>query len=223
MQNTGRSRSTRAALAGVFAAVAFGVAACSVTGTSGSGAVVSQTRQVQPFSRIEAGYGIGVDVQIGPAASIKVEAQQNLLPIIETAVSGDTLKIRGTKEFQSNSTPRVVVTTPTLDGISLNGGSEGRLDGLANDAFDVELGGGAVLTATGSSGDVSIKGSGGSTADLDALTAKSVTVDLSGGTVAHISASDAVKGGVSGGAHVAVAGDAAVDVSASGGGEVSHG
>jgi len=223
MQDASKPRSTRAAFAGVVAVMVFGAAACSLTGTAGSGAVVSETRQAEPFSRIEAGYGIGVDVQVGPAPSIKVEAQQNLLPIIETAVSGDTLKIRGTKEFESSSTPRVVVTTPTLDGISLNGGSEGKLDGLANDAFDVELGGGAVLTATGSSGDVSIKGSGGSTAELKALAAKSVTVDLSGGTVAHISASDAVKGGVSGGAHVVVAGDAAVDVSASGGGEVSHG
>ena len=216
-------RRTRAALAGAAVLVAMTVAACSLTGTTGSGAVVTEDREAASFSRIDAGYGIGVTVQVGPASSIKVEAQRNLLPIIETRVDGDTLRIRGTAEFSSSATPRVVVTTPTLDGISLNGGSEGQLDGLANDAFDVELGGGAELTATGSSDDVSIKGTGGSTAKLKELAAKSVTVDLTGGTVAEISASDAVKGGVSGGAHVVVAGDAAVDVSASGGGEVSHG
>ena len=46
--------------------------------------MVTADRHAAPFSRIDAGYGIGVTVQVGPATSIKVEAQQNLLPIIET-------------------------------------------------------------------------------------------------------------------------------------------
>ena len=68
-------------------------------------------------------HGIGVSIQIGPTASVEVQAQQNLLPIIETTVDGGTLRIRGKSEFTASSTPQVVIVTPTLDVISMSGGS----------------------------------------------------------------------------------------------------
>ena len=136
MRDTNPTHTARrvAALASAAAFVLATLTACGVGGTAGSGPVVTETRQAGSFSRIEADHGIAVSVKLAPTGSMEVEAQQNLLPIIETRVSGDTLHITGNAEFASSSPPRVVVTTPTLDGIVLSGGSQGQLDGLANDA-----------------------------------------------------------------------------------------
>lgn len=102
------------------------------------------------------------------------------------------------------------------------GGSCGTVEGLATDAFDIELGGGAALKAAGSASGVSIQRNGGATAALKQLLAGSVTIDLPGGSRAEVSASDEVVGSVSGGARAVVAGGAILNVSASGGGEVSR-
>lgn len=196
--------------------------ACNLGRTSGAGPVVTESRPTQPFTKVVVSHGIGVSIQIGPAAPLQVQAQQSLLPIIETTVDNGTLRIRGKSEFTASSMPQVVIVTPTLDVISLSGGSQGRVDGLASDRFGIELSGGASLTGSGSAGTVALDGSGGSTASLQALAAKTVVLELSGGTIAALNATEQVLGDVSGGARATVAGGAQLSVDASGGGEVTH-
>jgi Putative auto-transporter adhesin, head GIN domain len=216
----GRSDPLRRAIF-AFVAVAALAVACSVAGTAGTGPVESETRATQPFKKIEAGHGIGVSVRIGPTAAVEVRAQHALLPIIATDIDGDTLRIRGTKEFSASTAPQVVIVTPSLEGISLSGGSQGTVEGLT-EAIGIELSGGAGLTASGTAEQVALQGSGGSVASLQDLAATTIVVDLSGGAIANLNASDEVLGEVSGGARAVVAGPARIDVAASGGGEVSH-
>lgn len=220
--NNARPRHPQAGLLVAATLSAALVAACSLTGAAGSGPVTGESRQTETFTRIDVGYGIGLAVEIGPTTTVDVEAQQDLLPLIETSVDGGTLHIRGTADFSAGSIPRVVVTTPSLEGVALSGGSQGRVDGLASPAFDIKLSGGSGLTATGSATTVSIHGTGGSTATLREVAAMSVSVELSGGSVAQVTASEQVSGGVSGGARIVVGGDAQVDVAATGGGEVDR-
>ena len=203
-------------------AVAILAAACGVARTNGTGPVESETRATQPFTKIEAGNGIGVSVRIGPAPAVEVRAQHSLLPIIATDIEGDTLRIRGTMEFSASTAPQVVVVTPNLEGISLSGGSQGTVEGLSDEAIGIELSGGAGLTATGTAQKVALEGTGGSVASLQDLAAGTVVVELSGGAIANLNATDEVLGEVSGGARAVVAGPARVDVTSSGGGEVRH-
>jgi hypothetical protein len=53
----------------------------------------------------------------------------------------------------------VVIVMPTLEGISLSGGSKGRVHGLTDANLGIELSGGAGLTATGTAGIVGLDGS----------------------------------------------------------------
>jgi hypothetical protein len=204
------------------AALALVSGACGVLGTRGEGAVTSETRDVDAFSTVEASFGIRVSITIGDPAAVEVRAQNNLLPIIETVVASDTLRIRSTKEFATSEGVEVVITTPQLDGIVLSGGSRGTVQGLAADAFDAELSGGSVLTATGTAGTMNLATSGGSVAELEGLTAGTVTVDVSGGSRTEIRATDAVSGSASGGSNVTVFGDADTQVDATGGASVDH-
>ena len=205
------------------AAIAVGALAsgCNIASTVGTGPVTSETRPTAAFTTIAVSYGIGVTVEIGPTASIEVRAQESLLPLIETTVEGGRLVIRATSEI-SGTTPNVAIVTPALEGISLSGGSQGRVDGLSGDQFGIELAGGAGLAASGTVEHVDLQGSGGSHASLQELSASTIALELSGGAVAELTASNRVVGQVSGGAQATVSGDAHLDVTASGGGDVSH-
>ena len=204
-----------------FVVVGAMAAGCSLTtGTSGDGPTSTESRTTDAFSRVETGFGIGVTVTIGPAQSVEVHAQSNILPIISTKVEGGTLHIDATQEFSTTEAVEVVVVTPTLDGISLGGGSQGRVTGLAADALDISLTGGSGLTATGSASDVMLGSSGGSEAHLFDLSADTVSLELSGGATAEVNASTEVNGSASGGAHATVRGPAQLNVALSGGAEV---
>ena len=204
------------------AAVTVVASACDLGGTRGEGAVASETRQTDTFSRIESGAGIHVSVGIGPASPLEVRAQGNILPLIVTEVSGGTLRIRSAKGYTSSEKVEVILATPTLDGIVLSGGSRGSIDGLASDAFAVELSGGSVLTATGSATAIDLNVSGGSVAELAELAAGTVDVDMSGGSRAELKATDRVTGSASGGSRVSVAGGADAQVDTTGGSQVEE-
>jgi hypothetical protein len=200
-----------------------GAAGCVPFGTRGEGDVKPETRQVAAFTKVESGAGIGVTIRIGPAEPIVVEAQENLLPIITTEVVGGTLQIGSKEGFTSSQPVHVTAVVPTLDGLTLSGGSQATIEGLAAQGLTIELSGGSAVTATGSATDLDLTASGGSRANLEGLSTKTVVVDASGGSVANVLASDSVSGSASGGSRVTVFGAATLDVESTGGSAVSHG
>jgi hypothetical protein len=208
----------RLAVAGI---VAVALTGCSMFGTSGQGAVSSETRQVRAFTGIDVDAGIGLTVQIGPTQAVEVRAQQNILPLISTVVQGDQLTIRSTQSYNTSEGVMVTVTAPALDGVSESGGSQGTVGALAAASFTVKLNGGARLTAAGTATSVSVTANGGATADLSGLAAKTVTVDLNGGGTVTVDATETVDGSASGGAHLTVLGGAKVNVQTSGGASVT--
>jgi hypothetical protein len=189
----------------------------------GEGAVGTESRATEPFTSIEVSYGIGVTIQIGPAAPLEVSAQQNLLPIVVTDVQGGTLRIRGTTEFTTSETPNVTIVTPSLVGISLSGGSRGRIEGLNSEILAIELGGGSELTATGIAANIALQAGGSSYATLEGLAASAVVIDLSGASIVNLHVSGEVIGQASGGSRATISGDAQISVASSGGAVVSRG
>jgi Putative auto-transporter adhesin, head GIN domain len=213
---------TRTLMVVTLVALSAATTACGMIGTRGEGAVTSETRQTDPFTRVESGTGIHVSIGIGEASPVEVRAQGNILPLIETKVSDGTLRIQSSKAFTSSEKVEVLVATPELERIVLSGGSRGTLDGLSSDAFDVELTGGSVLTATGTAKSLSLAVSGGSVAELDDLAVATVDLDLSGGSRVEVRATDVVQGSATGGSRVSVAGGANVTVDTTGGSQVEQ-
>jgi hypothetical protein len=196
---------------------------CDLGGTRGDGAVKSETRQVAAFSRVETSAGIGISVQIGPAGTLDVRAQENLLPIILTDVENGTLRLRSASNYTTTEKVEVIVTTPSLTGIVLSGGSQGRVEGLEEPRFDIDLSGGSRLTATGEATDLALGASGGSSANLEGLSAQTIKVGASGGSTARVRASQRVHGSASGGTTITVLGDAALGVETTGASHVDRG
>lgn len=97
------------------------VAGCRFSGKriKGNGDVTTETRSISNFSGV-ASYGFfDVFVTVGSPASVKIEAESNLLPYIETFVEEGTLKLRTKKSvwFRTHKTIKVYVTAPAFNKI----------------------------------------------------------------------------------------------------------
>ncbi|WP_205513688.1 head GIN domain-containing protein [Longitalea arenae] len=96
-------------------------AGCRYTGKriKGNGEVTTETRNLSSFSGV-ASYGFfDVYVAVGSPASVKIEAESNLLPYIETFVEDGTLKVRTRKSIwlRTRETIKVFVTAPSYNKI----------------------------------------------------------------------------------------------------------
>jgi hypothetical protein len=215
-----RTVASRRALAGGVIAIAVCLGGC--VGTNGQGAVTTEMRQAQQFTDVEVGNGIGLALRIGDAKPLEVRAQKNILPLIATEVVDGKLRIHSTAGYTTSQGVQVTIVTPTLEAITLSGGSKGTIDGLTAESLAISMSGGSGLTANGSVGVASLSLTGGSRGDLETVSAREVTVDVSGGSNVTITATDEVNGSASGGSHVTVVGNATLNVQSSGGAEVTH-
>jgi hypothetical protein len=93
--------------------------------TTGSGNIVTETRKTGSFDAISVGGSFEVEVKMGDALSVTVEADDNIMKYIETRVSGNKLKIstEGLHSY-SNVHMKVYVTVPTLTSISAAASAE---------------------------------------------------------------------------------------------------
>lgn len=213
------------------------------SGVRGSGRAAKVSREVAPFDSVRVGGGILLRVSSGPQAPLIVEADDNLLDLVETTVSSSgQLDVRFRSFGYISSSAPVVVTAraPAIRALQASGGSriEAALD--PSDALELEASGGAELharsleigklTVSGSGGavlelsgrvdELALEISGGSRVRAQQLAARIVRVDGSGGCSGKLRASERIRGRLSGGCSLAVAGNASSRVKTSGGASV---
>lgn len=199
-------------------------AGCTTTvtfnGVRGEGPLVTETRSVGSFDHVDIGGGVHLRVAIGEPQAVALEAEQNILDILDLVVEDGTLRIENRDSYSSPRGITLTITVPALSALALSGGADGRVDGLAADELSVDVSGGAELEASGSVDRLDLTASGGGKAYLDDLSATTVTLDVSGGAHAEVNASDRISGDASGGGSVRTSGEATVDVTTSGGASV---
>jgi len=129
----------------------------------GNGSVTEETREVGSFSEIDFS-GIGeIVVTLGDVESLTIEAEENLLPYMETYNRGKTLVIKIQEGVNITPTEpiRFDITVVSLDAIDVSGVGNVSLPELESDNFSV-----------------SISGVGG--IEIDGLYAGRLTADMSG-------------------------------------------
>ncbi len=132
----------------------------------GSGAVVSETRQVADFNTIDINYPAEITVQQGKSNSVTIEAEDNLLPQLATRVSGNTLHIENsqrdwTKRVNPTKTVKIAMTVKTLQEVDLPSAATLRVGQMQTDQLQISISGAGSIT-------------------LSDLTAGDLTINLSG-------------------------------------------
>jgi hypothetical protein len=175
----------------------------------GSGVPVSETREVAAFSGVTLGGAAEVIVDVGGERRVVVHADDNLLPIITTEVEGGMLVVSQTEPIDTAMTPRVEVTTPSLDILRLTGAGNLTLEGHDLERLDVSLTGAGMLRGSGSVERLDLILSGAGDIELDRLVATDVSAMLSGAGNIVVHATRSLDAEVTGVGTISYTGDPA--------------
>jgi hypothetical protein len=193
-------------------------------GTSGSGTIRTEKREVGAFSAVEVSGAYEVEIVCQKQPGLEVEGDDNILPLVKTYVENNTLYIMSENSFNIKKPIKVRVTTANLEGVSSSGASKITLDGVKNEQLAIETNGASKIDATGETKTLEIESNGASRVDVTDLRAARVKVSLSGAGQANIYASEEVNADVSGAARVTYYGEPkVVNKSVSGAGSVNKG
>ena len=187
---------------------------------------VKEKRDVSSFNKINASSGIDVRFTQGNTLSVEVEADTDVLSSIITTVSANTLTIKKEKSFKGRSLKMTVyITAPSLEELTLSGGSDFYLDHLDTDRLTINSSGGAdsEIGSLKVKSTFAINSSGGSDCDISKLEAQDCELRSSGGSDVDISGLKAanVKVNASGGSDMKLKGEVKnLNINVSGGADV---
>jgi hypothetical protein len=205
---------------------------CDVAGIDGNGQRRDEVRDAVAFSKIRSDCDLDVKVTQGDVQSVTVSLDSNLLHLVSTRVSGDTLHVDVSRDVDKIvDGPHVLITMPELTAARLAGSGtmtlaldepSSPLDLYLSGSGSVRFNGTTAVTGAylSGSGDMRLEGT---TSDLDLalsgsgsirsqnLAADSASIDLSGSGDISATVSDSVKVSLSGSGHIDLYGGAAID------------
>jgi hypothetical protein len=222
--------------------VIFAATSCiRIVGIRGSGNVKSEDRSVSGFDSISIGSGMNLFLKQGSSESLKIEAEDNILPLIITAVENGKLKIKyknlligglnlikpvniyltvkDLKEIDVSSGVKIESEEIKSDSlkIDLSSGAEGNMI-IISKKLIVGLSSGSTLEISGQADSQDIDVSSGAAYRARDLISKSIVVDVSSGSNAVVNASESLDVKISSGATVEYAGSPKVTSDISSGG-----
>ena len=190
---------------------------------TGSGNVKTESRNVSGFQAVSLS-GVGnLTIDENGTESLTVEAEDNLLPYIQTEVQGNRLVIGSKDNTNLNPTKPINyrLTVKDLNSIDLSGA--GKIDGtgINTPKLAVNVSGAGNMTLAGKADSQEINLSGAGNYRAENLVSKNVKVSTSGAGSAVVQVSDTLDATVSGAGAVRYIGDPQVKQNVSGAGSVS--
>jgi hypothetical protein len=219
-------KSSRLAVALLAAALlALAVSACGVS-IAEDGHHVVRSRAVAPFQRIEVHGSTEVTVERGAGRALRVEGGVNRVHDLRTRVEGATLVV---EEADSSGTidlggdpARVLVRTPRLEAVRIDGSGAIEARGLRGPSLDVSINGSGDVRADGRIGRLRSLIDGSGSLHLAALRTDRAAVTVSGSGAADLGASRRLDAQVAGSGDVSYAGDPEVSEEVDGSGQVER-
>jgi hypothetical protein len=196
----------------------------SSSGTVGSGVAVTEYRELEPFSRVELAGANIVMVRVGPAQSVAVTADDNLVDHVTTTVrSGSLLIADDVGSFSAKTPMMVTVSLPSLDGVTLSGSGAFTVEGVSGTDFIADLSGSGTMKASGTVDHLTAVLSSSGTVDLQDLVARSVIARLEGTGVMNVHATSTLDATLTGTGSIVYSGSPVVTTHDTGTGSITGG
>lgn len=141
---------------------------CKIGWVKGSGVKVSSTRAVAKFSSIELKSSADVVIEVGTPQSVVVETDDNLIALVTTMVSGDTLEIDATGSYSTRLGVKVTITVEKMESVNVMGSGDITVSGVRGPSFEALVHGSGDISVKGMTGTAfhaQVKGSGDITAE----------------------------------------------------------
>jgi hypothetical protein len=146
----------------------------------GDGVLARDQRTIGKVAGLEVNGSVLVDVRVGPATSLVVEADGNLLPLVRTDVRGDTLVVEITRSYRSGNPVRVTYTVPRLEDLRHSGSGQLAVHGLNGAPLKVVQQGSGSTLLTGQVGSLDVSGNGSGSVDASTLQSTSANLTMNG-------------------------------------------
>lgn len=209
----------------------------------GNGVAGSETRSIDNATQIKVQGGIDVYVSSG-APSVRVEADENLLPYITTEMDDNWLEVdtRSGVNLDSKRPIKVFVTTPTLNRVMVAGSGDvvvpeqlensgkvkvniagsGDVTMAVNaPSVDADIAGSGSIKLSGEAREVEVSIAGSGNFDSRELKSENAKVNIAGSGDAFVFADVSLKARVAGSGNVHYKGRASVEQNVLGSGSIS--
>jgi len=187
---------------------------------SGSGNRERQKRNVASFNSISYNGAFDVDIACQQPASLEIEGDDNILPMVSTEVSNNVLHIKNLRNYSASEPIKLKISVPNLEGIAVNGAGKIEVFGMKNEKFEIDANGAPTIRVSGETKLVEIDANGAGKIDTHKLRASKAIVDTKGVSKVEVYAADQLDVTVSGPSHVTYQGDPVVNKTINGPGSV---
>ena len=212
----------------------------------GDGQLKTESREVSAFTSLSSSGSMNVNITYGNSNSVKVEADENLLPYIETTVTDGKLYIKTATDVNIKSSLKMTVTVSMMKVNSLQLSGSGNVDGdgafTSDQKTDISVSGSGNIKlgfdtfkdidlSVSGSGDISLKGnntntitahiSGSGNIDCSNLNTNDADAHISGSGNVKVYARNSITARINGSGNVFYKGDASnIDSKVAGSGKV---
>ena len=198
----------------------FMLSGCHIGGVHGSGVRKTEKRDLPVFTSLETSGAFEVKVNCQQPASFEIEADDNLLPLVQTEVRDGVLRVTTTKGYSSSGGIILRINVPDLASIKSTGAGKFNVTGVKNDKFEMQSTGAATIVVSGQSKSVKIRSTGAGEIDAHDLRANDAEVNVTGAAGVEVYAMDQLDVTVSGAGRVTYGGNPKVNKRISGAGQV---
>ncbi len=175
----------------------------------GNGHVISESRTVPSFTGVELQGSADVKVVPGSTQSVVVEADDNIVPLVETTVRNGTLVIRNrlNTNIMTSNHMRVTVTMNNPSRVVLGGSGNMDVSGVSGPDLTVDLSGSGEILVNGTADHVTITLPGSGNINCEALKAKSAKITILGSGTVTVYVSESLDGTIMGSGTIHYAGN----------------
>lgn len=189
-------------------------------GVAGSGNRMKEKRNIGNFTSITSEGAFDIEVVSQAPASLEIEGDDNLLPLVTTEVSNNVLHIKNSRSYSNRTAIVIKISAPNLEDLSANGAGTIQVLGLKNEKFALNVNGAPKIIVSGQTRALEIDANGAGNIDTHKLRADSARVGSNGVSKVEVYAVNDLNVTVAGPSRVTYYGNPQVKQDISGPGSV---
>ena len=149
-------------------------------GVAGDGRVIAEQRPVSNLAGLDVAGPMQVEVRVGGQPGLQVEADSNLLPMIRSQASGDTMRIWIEGQARPSQPIRITYNIPQLSNLRATGSGRMEVSGLNGAPLTFVKSGSGKTQLSGRVSSLDVRSTGSGTIDALGLRSASATANLTG-------------------------------------------
>jgi hypothetical protein len=179
---------------------------CDLIGIQGNRHIKTDERSVSPFANIDVRGAFTIEWQNG-TPGLRITTDENLLPYIDSNVSGDTLHLRTREQIRPTHGVKVFISGPTRTGVRISGAVKLVAKQLTGPRFALEARGASQVSLDGNIDELLADMTGASELAADSLQTKTAEISTTGAGDAEIAVTQTLKVVITGAGKVKYSGN----------------